>query len=319
MAQNASFAGVLTAVATPFRADQSLDEAAFGKLLRAQKANGIHGVVVCGTTGESPTLSDPERERLIGLALAERTDSFGVYVGTGTNNTAETIELSKRARSYRSPSGQRVDGVMVVVPYYNKPTQTSLIAHYKMVCDAVPDAPVCVYNVPGRTGAALAPSTFIEIAKLCPNVRAIKEAAGQIPVVSELARRLRDARLDGRIEVLSGDDPTFAPALAAGATGVISVSTHIIPKTMRAIWDAWRAGDVRGMTKAHLDVLELHDALFCASNPIPLKWALRELGLCENTLRLPLMPLDEILIPRLRDALALTASRGVELCRFEGK
>lgn len=308
------FTGVLTALATPFHPDFSLDLEALHALLKAQKASGVHGVVVCGTTGESPTLSKPEKDILVTTALEYQDEHFKIYVGTGSNSTQETIELSQHTAAL-SAHGKKVDGLMVVTPYYNKPTQTGLREHFLAVAHAVNNTPVCLYNVPGRTGCTLAPKTLLEITKHAENVVAIKEAAGDIRVVTEIKRALVQAGLSQRVSLLSGDDPTYAAALLCGADGVISVTTHLIPKAMLDIWKAAQAGDFTRVSRLHLATYPVNSELFCAPNPIPLKWALNSIGLCQNVLRPPLSPLEDNATESVAQALRAVRESGLELIK----
>lgn len=307
------FSGVMTAIATPFTAQQTLDLEAFKNLLKMQKKAGIHGVVVAGTTGESPTLSTEERFQLVQVALQEQTAEFHIYVGTGTNDTKSTLEQSIFYANFSSANGARVDGIMIVAPYYNRPNQTGLFEHFKTVCKAVGSTPVCIYNVPGRTGCTLAPTTFFKLALECENILAIKEAAGDVLVVSELAKLLNAQKFNRKIEILSGDDTTYAPALLCGATGVISVSSHLIPGAMLQILKASQTNDFLTVQKLHLATLPLNSDLFCAPNPIGLKWALASLKVCQNTLRLPLTPLEAKEITIVQAALDSVKSAGIQL------
>lgn len=308
------FTGVLTALATPFKADLSLDIDALHNLLKSQKSSGVHGVVVCGTTGESPTLTKDEKDTLVAAALEYQDDTFKVYVGTGSNSTQETIELSKHYATFRA-HGKSVTGIMVVTPYYNKPTQTGLHNHFLAVAHAVGDTPICLYNVPGRTGCTLPPKTFIEIAQQARNVVAIKEAAGDIRVITELRRALTQANLAQQVSILSGDDPTYAAAMLCGADGVISVTTHLIPKAMLEIWSSAQTGDFARVTQLHLATYPVNTELFRAPNPIPLKWALGTIGFCQNVLRPPLSPLEDRDIEAVASALKDTKGAGIELIK----
>lgn len=308
------FTGVLTALATPFKVDLSLDIDALHNLLKSQKSSGVHGVVVCGTTGESPTLTKDEKDTLVAASLEYQDDTFKVYVGTGSNSTQETIELSKHYATFRA-QGRSVTGIMVVTPYYNKPTQTGLQNHFLAVAHAVGDTPICLYNVPGRTGCTLQPKTIIEIAHQARNIVAIKEAAGDIRVITELRRALTQANLAQQVSILSGDDPTYAAAMLCGADGVISVTTHLIPEAMLEIWSSARTGDFTRVTQLHLATYPVNTELFCAPNPIPLKWALGTIGLCQNVLRPPLSPLEDRDIEAVASALKETKDACIELIR----
>lgn len=306
------FSGVMTALATPFNSDLSLDINALHKILKAQKTSGLHGVVICGTTGESPTLTKPEKETLVSTALQYQDEHFKIYVGTGSNSTQETVELSKHFANF-SAHGSQPSGIMVVTPYYNKPTQAGLREHFLAVAREIPQTPLCLYNVPGRTGCTLQTETLIEIAAQAQNVVAIKEAAGDVRVVTEMKRALTHAMLAERVSILSGDDPTFAPALLCGAAGVISVTTHIIPKAMLELWAAAREGDFARVAEMHTAAYPVNTELFCAPNPIPLKWALSSLELCQNTLRPPLTPLEDGAIAQVSTALSKVKAAGIEL------
>ena len=315
-----AFSGVMTAIATPFTKSGDIDQVAFRTLLKQQKKAGIFGVVVAGTTGESPTLSESEREALVLMALEERTPQFQIYVGTGTNDTRSTLAASQKYASMKNPvTDQSVDGVMVVVPYYNKPSQTGLFEHFKTIAQGIGGASLCVYNVPGRTGATLAPSTFVKLAKENTNIVAIKEAAGDVRVINELCEglapvvRQRQVLKQPGIEILSGDDPTFAPALLCGATGVISVTTHLIPGAMVAMLEAFRKGDFNTLQSLHLATYRLNADLFCAPNPMALKWALSYLRVCEGYVRSPLSVLESREIEIVKNALTAMEINGIKL------
>jgi 4-hydroxy-tetrahydrodipicolinate synthase len=308
------FTGVLTALATPFKADLSIDVPALKRLLQLQKQSGLHGVVVCGTTGESPTLLKEEKDLLVAAALEFQSESFKVYVGTGSNSTHETIETTKHFAAFKAHN-QSPAGVMVVTPYYNKPTQTGLKEHFLATAHSVPHTPVCLYNVPGRTGCSLHPKTLVEIASAANNVVAIKEAAGDVRTVSEMTLALQDAGLKTRVTLLSGDDPTYAPAMLCGASGVISVTTHVIPKAMLSMWKAAQNGDFALLNELHLKTYPVNSQLFCAPNPIPLKWALAHLGLIENVLRPPLSALEENEAKAVAQSLEKVKTAGIELIK----
>lgn len=286
------FSGVITALVTPFKQDGSIDVPAFHKIIAIQKKAGIHGVVVLGTTGENPTLTSEESNTLVLEALKYQDETFHVYVGTGTNDTSSTIEKSVFFGNLKTPDGKTPKGIMVVTPYYNKPSQRHLIHHYKSVCDAVAHVPVCLYNVPGRTGVNILPATLAEIAKQNQNLVAIKEAAGNLNAISEMRIAL-DQCERSNVLILSGDDPTFCPAMLCGASGVISVTTHVIPKTMIAIWNAVSSGDTHTARQLHLKSYPLNQGIFSVPNPVGVKWMLSELGLCENVLRAPLCPAEK--------------------------
>jgi 4-hydroxy-tetrahydrodipicolinate synthase len=304
MNHRAPFSGVLTAIATPMKANGKsidIDYKSFDALVQHQKNNGIHGIVVGGTTGEGPTLCEGEKKELLKIALSHQSPEFKIYVGTGSHNTQLTALEAASFSTFQS-DGKKVDGVMTVTPYYNKPTQSGLLAHFRVVAEAVGNTPLCLYNVPGRTSCFLAPSTVLQLAKEFSHICAIKEAAGDVKVIAELAKLFQG--FGRRFEILSGDDLTFLPALASGATGIISVSTHVIPKEMIGIYDSFREGQVTQATQWHLKCLNINTELFCAPNPIPLKFVLHSQGRCEPDLRLPLTPLEDHLKPQVKQAMA---------------
>jgi 4-hydroxy-tetrahydrodipicolinate synthase len=308
-----AFSGVITAIATPFNRSGEIDNDGFRKLLKLQRAARISGVIVNGTTGESPTLSEQDVELLVGIALEERDENFHVYVGTGSNDTRKTISTSEKYARFVGKNGKKVDGVMAVVPYYNKPTQQGLFEHFSAVAQAVHGMSLCVYNVPGRTGATLLPETFVRIAQAHANVVAIKEAAGDLGVIAELRRGLDKSALNRTVEILSGDDPTYAPALLCGATGVISVTTHLIPGAMIAMLEAAKRNNLEEVRRLHLATYPLNKGLFCVANPIALKWALGYLGVCESTLRLPLTQIEPKEMETVKAALETVKAAGMSL------
>ncbi|HET9456763.1 MAG TPA: 4-hydroxy-tetrahydrodipicolinate synthase [Candidatus Limnocylindrales bacterium] len=279
--------GALTALVTPFTADGALDEASFRRLVRWQILAGIDGLVPCGTTGESPTLSDAERERLIAITVetaAERPSRRRVPVvaGTGTNDTAATIRATRRAAELGA------DAALVVAPYYNRPDQRMLEAHYQAVADQG-GMPIVVYNVPSRTGANVEPDTFLRLAEH-PRVVAVKEASGNLEQIARICReRPRD------VAVLAGDDAWTLPVLALGGDGVVSVASNEIPGEMSALCTAALAGDWDGARRQHERWLPLFVANFRGGpNPVPAKAALLAMGLLESdAVRAPLLPLDD--------------------------
>jgi 4-hydroxy-tetrahydrodipicolinate synthase len=284
------FSGSLVAIVTPMHADGSIDLAAWDRLLAMHLEAGTSGIVVCGTTGESPTVTDAEIMQLIERAQPRLKDRAALIVGAGTNNTAASVE---RARRF---SAAGVDALLVVTPAYNKPSQEGLFRHFEAVVSAS-SVPVILYNVPGRTAVDMLPATVGRLVEL-PRVAAIKEAVPTMDRVRELV-----ALGSGRFAVLSGDDATAAQAMLNGARGVISVTANVVPKAMAELSAAALRGD-----RAHADRLDaplraLHEALFVEGNPIPLKWAMAELGLIGPGLRLPLTALSENLRPRVRAAL----------------
>jgi 4-hydroxy-tetrahydrodipicolinate synthase len=279
--------GAYTALVTPFLQDGSLDEEAFRRLVRWQILAGIDGLVPCGTTGEAPTLSAEERERLIALTVetvAERPsrDRVHVVAGTGTNDTAATIRATRRAAELGA------DAALIVAPYYNRPDQRMLDAHFRAVADEG-DLPIVVYNVPSRTGTNVEADTFLRLAEH-PRVIAVKEASANL---EQIARICRDRPAD--VAVLAGDDAWTLPVLAMGGDGVVSVAGNEIPGEMSALCAAVHAGDWDAARRHHARWLPLFLANFRGGpNPVPAKAALLAMGLIESdAVRLPLLPLDD--------------------------
>ncbi len=294
--------GALTALVTPFTRDGEVDEAAFVRLVERQIDQGINGLVPCGTTGESPTTTHEEDDRLISLTIetvARRgmTGRIPVVAGTGSNNTATAIASTRRAAALGA------DAALIVAPYYNKPDQRMLEAHYRAVADDG-GLPVVVYNVPGRTASNVEAATLRRLAEH-PRIVAVKEASANLEQIMTV---LRD-RPDG-FSVLSGDDSWAYPLLALGGDGVISVASNEIPAEMARLCALAHAGDWDGARALHERLLDLMRANFISPNPVPVKAALAEMGLIEDVLRLPLLFMADDLRPRLRAALA---SAGVEL------
>jgi 4-hydroxy-tetrahydrodipicolinate synthase len=289
--------GAMTALVTPFTRDGDLDEAALRRLLDRQLAAGIDGLVPCGTTGESPTLGPAERDRVIDLTVeAARVHETGgtrtpVIAGTGTNDTRATVAASRRAAALGA------DAALIVAPYYNKPDQRMLEAHYRAVADEG-DLPVVVYNVPGRSGTNVDADTLLRLAEH-PRIIAVKEASANLEQIMTI---LRD-RPTG-FAVLSGDDSWTLPLLALGGDGVISVASNEVPEVMVALCTAARTRDWDGARSIHERHLALFRVNFVSPNPVPVKAALAEMGLIEDVLRQPLLPLDEPQRTRLRGVLA---------------
>ena len=283
------FRGLGTALITPFRSGE-VDWAAYDNLIERQLAAGVDALIVCGTTGEPTTLTAREREALIRRAIELCQGRCAVVAGTGANDTARAIELSRQTQALGA------DALLLVTPYYNKTTQAGLIAHYMAVAESV-DLPMILYNVPTRTGLNLLPETA---AALCQheNICGIKEASGNISQIAELARLCGD-----KIALYSGNDDQTLPVLALGGQGVISVAGNVCPELMRAITSRWFAGDAAGSREGQLALLPLIGALFSEVNPIPVKAALSMLGLCEADVRLPLVPATKLCRARLNDAM----------------
>jgi 4-hydroxy-tetrahydrodipicolinate synthase len=289
------FSGALTAIVSPFvdgkGSQPTLDLEAFKAIVNDQKLGGMSGIVVSGTTGESPTLTSPEKLALLEAALPFQDDRFSVYVGTGTNATESTVSEVTQFANFRS-KGIGVRGIMVVTPYYNRPNQAGLLTHLTAAAKAAGPVPVCIYNVPARTGCSLAAATFAQLVHDNDNIVAIKEAAGDVLAMTALRLALRKQGISRLVTILSGDDATFPPALVAGAQGIISVTSHVIPRVISGILNAAQAGDFERVRSLHLAAYPLSQGLFCAPNPAPVKYALHLLGRCTPTVRGPLAPLS---------------------------
>jgi 4-hydroxy-tetrahydrodipicolinate synthase len=259
---------------TPFR-NGKVDERAFGDLIEWQLANGTNGIVPCGTTGESATLTNDEHHRVIRLSVEVVKGRVPVIAGTGSNSTDEAISLTRHAKEAGA------DGALLITPYYNKPTQEGLYRHYKAVAEAV-DMPLVLYNIPGRTGVNMLPTTVARLAVM-KNIVGIKEGSGSVQQASEIAQTCGD-----RLTVLSGDDPLTLPMMAVGAKGVITVTANVMPKEMAQLVASFQAGRIDEARRIHFALSALFAALFYETNPIPVKEALGMMGKIDPELRLPL-------------------------------
>ncbi len=268
--------GAFTALVTPFRRG-AVDHDALAALVEAQVAAGIAGLVPCGTTGESPTLSLDEARDIVATTVRVARGRALVIAGTGSNNTADTIARTRNAQQAGAPLA------MVVMPYYNKPSQAGLVAHVQAVHDAT-DLPLVLYNVPSRGTADLAAETVEAIAERCPRVVALKEASGNV-----LRAQAVRARVGDRITVLSGDDALTLPMMACGARGVISVTSNVLPAEVQAVCGAFLRGDLAGALARHLALLPVHDAMFVETNPGPAKALLAAQDRIAPEVRLPLV------------------------------
>jgi 4-hydroxy-tetrahydrodipicolinate synthase len=273
---SSAYRGVYTALVTPFR-DNRLDEAAFTRLLEEQILAGVDGVVPVGTTGESPTLDMEEHLRVIELAVQVVKRRTKVFAGTGSNSTSEAIFLTKQADKLG------VDGVLVVSPYYNKPSQAGLLAHYSALAESTP-LPIITYSVPGRTANEIGVDTMAQLAQKHANIVAIKEAGGSIERFSQLRQALPD-----HVAILSGDDSMTLPALAVGATGVISVASNLIPREVGSLVRTFLKGHAREAEQLHRKFYPLFRDLFIEANPVPVKFALSLQGWMTAEVRLPLL------------------------------
>jgi len=273
------FEGMATAIITPIT-ENGIDYDAFGRLIDWQIDEGIDGLVVCGTTGESSTLTDEEHREAIEFAVKKVNGRVPVIAGTGSNDTAYALDLTKFACSVG------VDGVLVVTPYYNKATQKGLIKLFTEIAD-VSTVPVILYNVPSRTGVNITPETVSVLAEH-PNINAIKEASGNISQIAEVAALCGD-----KINIYSGNDDQVIPIMSLGGKGCISVLSNLLPKESSAMCKKFTSGDTKGACADQLKYLHLINALFCEVNPIPVKAAMAKMGFCEDYLRLPLTPMED--------------------------
>ena len=272
------FQGAFTALATPFKNDQ-VDEDAYRKLVEWQIEQGIDGLVPCGTTGESATLSHEEHKQVIKICVDQAKGRVPVLAGAGSNNTREAIDLTRYAKEAKA------DGALLITPYYNKPTPNGLVAHFKAIAQDV-SMPFVVYNVPGRTGLNVQAHTMARLYNEIPEVVGVKEASGDLKQIAEIVEACGP-----EFSVLSGEDFTVLPLMAVGGHGVISVASNIAPKMMADMCRAFRAGEQNKALGLSLELLPLCRGMFLETNPIPVKTALSMMGMMDLELRLPLVPL----------------------------
>jgi 4-hydroxy-tetrahydrodipicolinate synthase len=281
--------GSLTALITPFR-NGVIDESALRRLVDFQIEHGTRGLVPCGTTGESVTMTEVEQDRVIEIVIGKAAGRVPVIAGTGTNGTAVTIERTRRAHHAGA------DAALVVAPYYNRPTQEGLVRHYQAIADAS-TLPIILYNVPGRTGINMSPETILELAKL-PTVTGVKEASGNLDQVSQIV-----GSASSDFVLLSGDDSLTLPIMSVGGRGVISVVSNIIPSQVAQLTDACLSGDFMLARVIHHQIYDLCRAMFIENNPTAVKTAAGMLGLCSDELRLPLTEMGEASRRRLAAAM----------------
>ncbi len=290
--KNTVFTGAATAIITPMN-NEGVDYEAFGRLIDWQIAEGIDAIVATGTTGEASTLTDEEHKEVLRFAVERVAGCVPVIAGTGSNDTAYAVELTKYACEIGA------DAMLVCTPYYNKATQGGLIASFTAIAD-VSTKPVILYNVPSRTGCNITPATVAKLAEH-PNVVAIKEASGNISQVAQIAKLAGD-----KLDIYSGNDDQIVPVMSLGGKGVISVLSNLLPAETSAMCHKYLDGDVAGSLAMQLDYLDLVDSLFCEVNPIPVKAAMARMGYGENVLRLPLTPMEsaheEAMLVLMRDA-----------------
>ncbi len=284
------FEGSIVAIVTPFR-DNKVDEPSLKKLIEFNLENGTNGFVPCGTTGESPTLSFEEHDRVIELTIQTVKGRVAVIAGTGSNSTAEAIMLTKHAAKAGA------DASLQVSPYYNRPTQKGLYLHFKAVADSV-GIPIILYNIASRTGVNIEPETIARLSRDCKNIVGVKEASGSLDQMSRIQALCPESFL-----LISGDDSLTLPLLAIGGVGVISVVANVIPRDVSAMVKEFRQGNVKKAQDMHYKMLHLIKTLFIETNPIPLKTAMGLMGLCNPDLRLPLCPMDEGNLEKLKKAL----------------
>ena len=284
------FRGTFTALVTPFH-NGDVDLAAFEKLIEAQVAGGITGLVAVGTTGESPTLTHDEKHEVVQRTIKIANGRCKVIAGTGTNSTRDSIEATKFAEK------TGVDGSLLVAPYYNKPSQEGLFRHFKAIADAT-KLPIILYNIPGRCSVDILPDTVVRLAENCRNIVSIKEASGSVERVGELRRRLPK-----EFTILSGDDSLILPFMAVGAVGIVSVASNLFPEQVCALVRACESGDYASAERLHRKMFPLFKDLFIEPNPVPVKTALGWRGAISPEVRLPLCHMNESNQARLRKTL----------------
>ncbi|MBI4413767.1 MAG: 4-hydroxy-tetrahydrodipicolinate synthase [candidate division NC10 bacterium] len=283
------FQGSIVAMVTPFR-DGAVDQAKIREQVEFHVKHGTGAIVPCGTTGESPTLSPEEHHEVVEETIRAAAGRMPVIAGTGSNSTAEAIALTRHAKEAGA------DGVLIVNPYYNKPTQAGLTAHFRAIADAV-DIPIIMYNIPGRTGVNMLPETVAELAEH-PNIVGIKEATGDVVQMTHDIVLCR-----GKLCFLSGDDTLTLPLMAVGGAGVISVVANIVPADVVAMTHAALSGDWKRAQELHLRLFPLCQAMFYETNPIPVKTAMKLLGLGNGQMRLPMTPMGEANVRKLERAM----------------
>lgn len=285
--------GCATALVTPFKADGAIDQDRLRALIDRQIKGGVRLLVPCGTTGESATMTEAEDATVIGITVEVARGRAHVIAGTGSNSTAAAIEYSQRAHDLGA------DAVLQVAPWYNKPTQEGLYAHFHAVAEAIPETPIMLYNVPGRTSSNIAAQTVLRLATECENIVAVKEASGNLSQIMEILRA-RPANFC----VLSGDDAVTLPLIALGAEGIVSVASNEIPDLMSRMAELALAGNWTEARALHYRLLPLMEINFIESSPGPVKAAMAMMGLLEENFRLPLVPIQEKSREKIREALA---------------
>lgn len=284
------FKGSIVAIVTPFK-DGKVDEQKLSGLIEFHIKNGTSGIVPCGTTGESATLSFDEHDRVIEIAIKQAKKRMPVIAGTGSNSTEEAIMLTKHAAKAGA------DASLQVSPYYNRPTQQGLYEHFKAIAQSV-DIPIILYNIASRTGVNIEPETIAKLSADCKNIVAVKEASGNLEQMSRIKLLCGE-----KFDLLSGDDSLTLPVLAIGGTGIISVAANIVPADVVALVNEFAKGNIRKAQEIHYRLLPLIKAMFIETNPIPVKTAMGLLGMCEPDLRLPMCRMSEDNLEKLKKAL----------------
>ncbi len=288
-----------TAMVTPMTEAGGIDVEQAQHLASALIKSGSDGVVVAGTTGESPTLTHDEERLLFRELLPVVHDAGGTLIaGTGSNSTNTAVDASEQAASLN------VDGLLQVVPYYNKPSQEGLYQHFKAVADAVPDTPIMLYNVPGRTGLNMTAQTTVRLAEDCANIAGVKEASGDLELIAEIIRSAPP-----RFRIWSGNDGDNLAILAMGGYGAVSVLSHLVGGQIKAMYDAWERGDTVEAGRLQVKLAPLVKALFLIGNPAPVKWALNDIGFNAGPLRAPLVDPDEDIQNTIRSALEVAGGQ----------
>ena len=284
------FKGSTVAIVTPFK-NGKVDEEKLAELVEFHIKNGTNAILPCGTTGESPTLSTQEHERVVEICIKTSSGRIPILAGTGSNSTAEAIELTKHA------ANAGANGALVVTPYYNKPTQQGLYLHFKAIANSV-DIPIILYNIPGRASRNIEPETMAKLANDCKNIIGVKEASGSLDQMLAVKRLCPDEFI-----LLSGDDALTLPVLSIKGEGVVSVVANIVPQDVTALVSTFKKGDIPGAQKLNDKLLPLVKAMFIETNPIPIKTAMSMLGMCDDEMRLPLCAMSDLTKIKLKSAL----------------
>lgn len=284
------FKGSIVAIVTPFKKG-NVDEKKLKELVEFQIKNGTNGIVPCGTTGESPTLTNEEHDRVIEICIEATNKRVPVIAGTGSNSTQEAIDRTKHAAKAGAAASLQVS------PYYNRPTQEGLYQHFKAIAESV-DIPIILYNIAGRTGVNIEPETVARLARDCKNIVGVKEASGSLDQAS-----LTKMLCPKNFQLIAGDDSLTLPIMAVGGIGIISVVANIVPADVAALCSAFEKGDMKKAQEIHYKLLPLTKSMFCETNPVPVKTAMGILGLCDPEIRLPLCKMSDKNLERLRMAM----------------